>query len=79
MARGVYRLQDMGRLANAILGDVNADGQVDINDVMGVVSDICGEIPETYIEEAADMNGDEDVDVNDVMKMVDHITNGVKQ
>lgn len=79
MARGVYRLKDMGRLANAILGDVNGDGLVDVNDVMGVVSDVCGEKPETYIEEAADVNGDEDIDVNDVMKIVDTITDDKQQ
>ncbi len=79
MARGVYRLKDMGRLANAILGDVNGDGLVDVNDVMGVVSDVCGEKPDTYIEEAADVNGDEDIDVNDVMKIVDTITDDKQQ
>ena len=58
-----------------IPGDVNIDGDIDINDVMALVSHICGQTPTQFDYTAADANGDGEIDINDVMRVVDTIVN----
>ena len=58
-----------------LMGDVNRDGLIDINDVMALVSHICGLTPEVFDTTAADANEDGDIDINDVMRLVDIIVN----
>ena len=58
-----------------IPGDVNIDGDIDINDVMALVSHICGQTPTQFDYTAADANGDGEIDINDVMRVVDIIVN----
>ena len=57
-------------------GDVNHDGEVDVNDVMAVVSHILGNEPTKFYATEANLNGDEEIDVNDVMAIVNIILNG---
>ena len=67
-----YEIVEMG---GAALGDVNGDGVIDINDVMAIVSHICGTAPAQFDTDAADANQDGDIDINDVMRVVDMIVN----
>ncbi len=64
-----------GETPSVLLGDVNRDGLIDINDVMALVSHICGLTPEVFDTTAADANEDDDIDINDVMRLVDIIVN----
>ena len=63
----------------ALKGDVNNDGLIDINDVMALVSYICGETPEVFNIDAAYVNSDEEIDINDVMMLVDTVVNANAQ
>ena len=53
-------------------GDVNGDGEVDINDVTLLISKVLGQtITETFIESNADLDGNNDLDINDVTDLID--------
>ena len=54
----------------AIKGDANADGMVDVVDVMLTVNHILGIHLPIFIMENADMNGDGVIDVADTMKII---------
>jgi len=56
-----------------VLGDVNGDGKVDVEDVVGIVNKILGEPAEGFIEANADVNGDSKIDVDDVVAAVNII------
>ena len=51
-------------------GDVNGDGEVDINDVTMLISRVLGN-NEPIIEAAADVNYDGSIDINDVTMLID--------
>lgn len=55
---------------DVLLGDVNEDGKVDVQDVRATASIIIGK-PGTYNQSAADINGDGKVDVTDIAKIID--------
>ena len=59
--------------SNIVLGDVNADGAVDISDVLMTVDYILCKQQESFVIEAADMNRDNAIDISDVLMMVDKI------
>lgn len=54
-------------------GDVNADGIVDISDVLCTVSHILGQPVPVFICQAADMQEDGTIDISDVLSIVDVI------
>ena len=58
-----------------IKGDVNADGDVDLVDVVAMINSILGKPSSTFIVEAADMNDDGEVDIFDVMKAINLVLN----
>ena len=56
-----------------IMGDVNGDGVVDVEDVVGIVNYILNEPADDFIEANADLNGDGKIDVDDVVTVVNII------
>jgi hypothetical protein len=59
----------------AIKGDVNGDGKVDVEDIVGIVNKILGDPAEGFIEANADVNEDGKIDVDDVVGTVNIILN----
>ncbi|MGM9868694.1 MAG: SUMF1/EgtB/PvdO family nonheme iron enzyme [Sodaliphilus sp.] len=60
--------------ATAAVGDVNADGAVNVSDVTALVNQIIGS--GSYSAQACDINADGDVNVSDVTALVNLIING---
>ena len=60
--------------ATAGVGDVNADGSVNVSDVTALVNQIIGS--GSYSTQACDVNGDGEVNVSDVTALVNLIING---
>ena len=56
-----------------IMGDVNGDGVVDVEDVVGIVNCILSEPANNFIEANADLNDDGKIDVDDVVAVVNII------
>ena len=64
-----------------MLGDVNGDGSVDINDVTRLIEVVLGSNVE-YVVPAADCNvttGDGSVDINDVTALIARVLSGAWQ
>ena len=59
-----------------IIGDVNGDGVVDMNDVNNIVQYLLGNSPDGFDEKAADVNGDGEIGMPDIMIIVNYILNG---
>jgi hypothetical protein len=57
----------------AIMGDVNADMAIDVEDVVGIVNQILGEPAANFNPATADLNGDGKIDVDDVVAVVNII------
>ena len=53
-----------------MLGDVNNDGSVDINDVTAIISMVLGTATQEFNAQAADVSGDGVVDINDVTGVI---------
>ena len=53
--------------ADAVLGDLNGDGQVDISDVNAVINMMLGKSPQTP---EGDLTGDVNVDISDVNAVI---------
>lgn len=65
---------ETGQYCSAVNGDVNANGAVDIHDVMYLAKNIIGLTGyETICEPASDVNGDGIIDISDVMYLAKHI------
>ena len=60
--------------ATATVGDVNADGSVNVSDVTALVNQIIGS--GSYSAQACDVNADGEVNVSDVTALVNLIING---
>jgi hypothetical protein len=56
-----------------MIGDVNNDMVVDVEDIVATVNIILGEVGENHIVEAADVNHDNKVDVEDLVMMINMI------
>ena len=57
------------------LGDVNGDGDVNVNDVTVLINYILGKNPTPFVEANANVNGDEGINVNDVTALINMILN----
>lgn len=56
-----------------LLGDVNEDGAVDVQDIVCVIGDIQQETPTVFNRGAADIDNEGNIDVQDVVGIVDII------
>ena len=61
------------KLTSGIMGDVNNDCAIDVEDVVGVVNCILGSTADGFVEKQADINGDGVIDVEDVVEIVNII------
>ena len=51
------------------LGDANADGKVDANDIVAIVDCLMGKPSASFIMKAADVNKDNKVDIADIIQI----------
>ena len=65
-----------GAVPPVVLGDVNGDGSIDIQDVSLTVERILSKAPEGFIEANADLDGDGDITVQDVSLIAAIIISG---
>ena len=63
-------------ISSYTLGDVNADGSVDVADFIAVANHILGNTPEVFVHKAADVNIDNSIDVADFIGIANMILNG---
>lgn len=56
-------------ITDAINGDSNGDGSVDVADIVVVANYILGNTPVNFIESASDVNGDGTIDVADIVSL----------
>ena len=64
---------------NAIKGDVNGDGKVDVTDVVLMVNAVLGNPSSYFNSYAADINDDYSININDVVNVVNLILNDTVQ
>ena len=55
------------------LGDANADGKVDANDIVAIVDYLMGKPSANFIMKAADVNKDNKVDIADIVQIANTI------
>ena len=60
-----------------LLGDVNADGFVDVSDVTALIARVLGDEVPGFNEPNADVNHDDDIDVSDVTMLIAYILGNV--
>ena len=60
-------------LGNMLPGDVDEDGDLDIDDVHAIVLYLIGKRPQKFNEQAADVNGDGHITIADVTALVNGI------
>ena len=58
---------------SSIKGDVNMDGEVNVNDVTTLINYILGKNPTPFDSVAADVNEDTAINVNDVTALINLI------
>lgn len=63
-------------ISSYTLGDVNADGSVDVADFIAIANHILGKTPEVFIEKAANVNQDNSIDVADIIGVANMILHG---
>ncbi len=63
-------------ISSYTLGDVNADGFIDVTDFICVANDILGQTPEVFIRKAADIDGNDIIDVADFIGVANLILSG---
>ena len=76
-ARIAWMDEQLGYDPNAIiLGDVNSDGEVDINDVTALINHVLTGSTDGIDLDAADSNFDGEVDITDVTLLIDYLLTG---
>ena len=65
-------------VTNAIKGDVNGDGDVDIADAVCIVNHVVGKTNTSFNAAAADVNGDGDIDIADAVRIVNLVVGKIQ-
>lgn len=60
-------------ISSYTLGDVNADGSIDVADFIAIANHILGKTPVGFVEKAADVNEDNSIDVADFIAVANII------
>ncbi len=74
-----YTVDNYSSLINIIsatLGDPNADGVVDVADIVALANHILGNSTGTFLTDAADLNSDSNIDVADIVSLANKILLG---
>jgi len=58
-------------------GDVNGNGEVDINDVTALIAFVLSGNDAGIVKPNANMNGDNNIDINDVTALIDLVLKGI--
>ncbi|MBR5102472.1 MAG: hypothetical protein IK092_05055, partial [Muribaculaceae bacterium] len=69
-ARFNYRYKAIASTDGILMGDVNCDGIVNVNDITAVVAKVLGGNPQPFNNQAADLNNDTTITVADVTAIV---------
>ena len=67
LAARAGEVKDMPEPSQALVGDINGDGKVDIADVNAIINMMLGKVEAVP---AADLNGDGNVDISDVNAII---------
>ena len=67
----------LGAAAQAIKGDVNCDGTVNISDVSSLIDYLLGDRSQTFDADNADTDLNGIVDIADVSSLIDYLLNGI--
>lgn len=62
-------------LTEAIMGDVNGDGNITVTDAVGIVNHVLHRTPSVFIGKTADVNGDGNISVSDAVSIVNIVLN----
>ena len=65
-----------GTADEPLLGDVNGDGEVDINDVTAMIDYVLGRPVTPFNIDLADLDGNHEVDINDISALIDLLLHG---
>ena len=60
------------------IGDVNMDGEVDINDITSLISYVLGNAVSPFDTQAANVNGDNAIDINDITELISRVLGNSK-
>lgn len=72
----VSYLKSILTVSSYILGDINADGKIDVSDYIGVANHIMGNTPNGFIYGAADVDKNGSIDVSDYIGIANLIMTG---
>ena len=70
-------ITEIGYTYERMRGDVNGDGQIDVNDVTALIGKVLGTPVTPFFEVNADLNNDNDYDINDVTALISYVLTGV--
>ena len=67
-------IAEEGDVDDFMLGDVNGDGKINVNDITKVAAHVKGKkILDESAKKRADVNGDGKINVNDITKIAAHV------
>lgn len=70
------RIKSTLSVSSYTIGDINADGSVNVSDYIGIANHILGNTPAGFVEKAADVNEDNVINVSDYIGVANIILTG---